>query len=100
MNGNDANAVPVCKTLEFADDLIVAGVAVRLASGFPNLLHGVNDNQLRVGAFLYEILKLLVKTVSDFVCCRCKMQAGGIRHAVHHKHPALDSLEIILQREV
>ena len=50
--------------------------------------------------FLYEILKLLVKTVSDFVCCRCKMQAGSIRHAVHHKHSTLDSLEIILQRKV
>ena len=100
MDGNDANAVSVRKTLELSDDLIVAGVAVSLASGLPNLLHGVNDNQLRVGVFLYEILKLLVKTVSDFVCCRCKMQAGGIRHAVHHKHPALDSLEIILQRKV
>ena len=52
MNGNDANAVPVRKTLEFADDLIVAGVAVSLASGLPDLLHGVNDNQLRVGVFL------------------------------------------------
>ena len=100
MDGNDANAVSVRKTLELSDDLIVAGVAVSLASGLPNLLHGVNDNQLRVGVFLYEILKLLVKTVSDFVCCRCKMQAGGIRHAVHHKHPALDSLEIILQCKV
>ena len=100
MNGNDANAVPVRKTLELSDDLIVAGVAVSLASGLPNLLHGVNDNQLRVGVFLYEILKLLVKNVSDFVCCRCKMQAGGIRHAVHHKHPTLDSLEIILQCKV
>ena len=100
MNGNDANAVPVRKTLELSDDLIVAGVAVSRAASFSDLLHGVNDNQLRVGVFLYEILKLLVKTVSDFVCCRCKMQAGGIRHAVHHKHPALDSLEIILQREV
>ena len=27
-------------------------------------------------------------------------EAGAIRHAVHHKHPALDSLEIILQRKV
>ena len=59
MDGNDANAVSVRKTLELADDLIVAGVAVSLASGFPNLLHGVNDNQLRVGVFLYEILKPL-----------------------------------------
>ena len=49
------------------DDLIVAGVAVSLAASFSDLLHGVNDNQLRVGVFLYEILKLLVKTVSDFL---------------------------------
>ena len=100
MNGNDANAVSVRKTLELADDLIVAGVAVRLASGFSDFLHGVNDNEFGVGMLTHKIFKLFVKTVSDFVCCRCKMQAGGIRHAVHHKHPALDSLEIILQREV
>ena len=92
--------MPVCKTLEFADDLIVAGVAVCFAADLPDFLHGVDDNEFGVGVFPHEILKLFVQPVSDFVCCRCKMQAGGIRHAVHHKHPALDSLEIILQREV
>lgn len=100
MDGNDANAVSVRKTLELADDLIVAGVAVSLAASFSDLLHGVNDNEFGVGMLTYKIFKLLIKTVSDFVCCRCKMQAGGIRHAVHHKHPALDSLEIILQCKV
>ena len=28
------------------------------------------------------------------------MEVGGIVHAVHHKHPALDTLKIIFQRKV
>ena len=28
------------------------------------------------------------------------MQIRGIVHAIHHKHPVLDALEVILQREV
>ena len=75
VDGQNTDPVLISKLLDSADDLIVAGVAVSLASGLPNLLHGVNDNQLRVGVFLYEILKLLVKTVSDFVAAVAKCTA-------------------------
>ena len=28
------------------------------------------------------------------------MQIGRVVHAIHHKHPVLDALEVILQRKV
>ena len=50
--------------------------------------------------FPHEVFQLLVQTVPDFSGGGCKVQVRGIVHAIHHKHPILDALEVILQREV
>ena len=88
------------KLLEPADDLIIAGVAVRLAADIADFLHGVDDNEFGVGVFPHEILKLLVQPVSDLARSGCKVQPIGVVDAVHHKHPALDTLKIVLQGKV
>src|SRR5699024_10245293 len=90
----------VCKLLELADNLIVAGIAVRLAAHFPDFLHGINDNELGVRMLPHEVFQLLVQTVPDFSGSGGEVQIGRVVHAVHHKHPVLDALEVILQREV
>ena len=88
------------KLLEFADDLIIAGVAVRLAADFPDFLHGVNDNESGVWMFLHEVFKLFVQSASDFPGSGCKVQPVGVVDAVHHEHTALDALKIIFQGKV
>ena len=90
----------ICKLLELAHDLVVAGVAVRFAAHFPDFLHGVDDDEIGVRMFSHKILQLLVQTVPDFSGGSGKVQIGGIVHAIHHKHPVLDALEVILQRKV
>ena len=65
VDGQNADAVLVGKLLEPTDDLIIAGVAVRLAADFPDFLHGVNDNEFGVGMFSHEVLKLLAVMSGD-----------------------------------
>ena len=48
MNGQYADTMFVRKLLELADDFIVAGIAVCLASHLPDFLHGVNDDELGI----------------------------------------------------
>ena len=50
--------------------------------------------------FPHEVLKLLVQPVSNLARRGCKVQPVGVVDAVHHEHPALDALKIILQSEV
>ena len=96
VNSQNADAVLVGKLLEPTDDLIIAGVAVRLAADFPDFLHGVNDNEFGVGMFSHEVLKLLVQPVSNLARRSCKVQPVGVVDAVHHEHTALDALKIVL----
>ena len=100
VDGQHADTVLICKLFELADDLIVAGVAVRFAAHLPDFLHGVNDNEFGVRVFPHEVFQLLVQTVSDFSGSGGKMEIRGIVYAIHHKHPVLDALEVILQRKV
>ena len=100
VNSQNADAVLVGKLLEPTDDLIIAGVAVRLAADLADFLHGVNDNEFGVGMFPHDVLKLLVQPVSNLACRSCKVQPVGVVDAVHHEHTALDALKIILQRKV
>ena len=100
MDGQDTDTVLVGKLLEFADDLIIAGVAVCLTADFADFLHGVDDNEFGVGMLAHEILKLLVQPVSDLARSGCKVQPVGVVDAVHHEHTALDALKIIFQSEV
>lgn len=100
VNSQNADAVLVGKLLEPTDDLIIAGVAVCFAADLPDLLHGVDDNEFGVGMLAHEILKLLVQPVSDLARRSCKVQPVGVVDAVHHEHPALDALKIVLQGKV
>ena len=63
----------VRKTLELADNLIVAGVAVRLAADLAYFLHGVNDNESGIGMFSHEIFELFVQPVSNLARSSCKV---------------------------
>ena len=90
----------VGKLLELTDDLIIAGVAVCLATDLTDFLHGVNDNEPGVGVFPHEILKLFVQPVSNLACRSCKVQPVGVVDTVHHEHSTLDALKIVLQRKV
>ncbi|CAN4037066.1 30S ribosomal protein S13, partial [Dysosmobacter welbionis] len=100
VNSQNADAVLVGKLLEPTDDLIIAGVAVCFAADLADFLHGVDDNESGVGVFPHEILKLFVQPVSNLARRSCKVQPVGVVDAVHHKHPALDALKVILQGEV
>ena len=100
VNSQNADAVLVGKLLEPTDDLIIAGVAVRLAADFPDFLHGVNDNESGVGMLPHKTLKLLVQPVSNLARRGCKVQPVGVVDAVHHEHTALDALKIVLQGKV
>ena len=100
VNSQNADAVLVGKLLEPTDDLIIAGVAVRLAADLADFLHGVNDNEFGVGMFPHEVLKLLVQPVSNLARRGCKVQPVGVVDAVHHEHTALDALKIIFQSKV
>ena len=100
VDGQHTNAVPVCELLEPADDFIITGIAVSLAARFTDFLHGVNDNELGIRMLPHEVFKLLIKTVPHLICRCCKMKIICVLHAIHHKHPALDALEIILQRQI
>ena len=100
VDGQHADTVLICKLLELAHDLVVAGVAVRFAAHFPDFLHGVDDNELGVRVFLHEVFQLFVQTVPNFPGGGGEVQIRGIVHAIHHKHSVLDALEVILQREV
>ena len=50
--------------------------------------------------FPHEILQLLIQSVPDFSGGGGKVQVRSIVHTIHHKHPVLDALEVILQRKV
>ena len=75
VDGQNTDAVLVGKLLELADDLIVAGVAVSLAPASRIFCMVSMITSFVSGVFLYEILKLLVKTVSDFVAAVAKCTA-------------------------
>ena len=88
------------KLLDSADDLIVAGITVRFAAYLTDLLHGVNDDEIGVRVLLHEILQLFIQPIPNLSGGGGEVEVGGIVHAVHHKHPALDTLKIIFQRKV
>ena len=73
VDSQDTDAVLVGKLLEPTDDLIIAGVAVRLAADLADFLHGVNDNEFGVGMFPHEVLKLLVQPVSNLARRGCSI---------------------------
>ena len=73
VDSQDTDTVLVGKLLELADDLIIAGVAVRLAADFPDFLHGINDNEFGVGMLPYEVFKLFVQSVSNLARSGCKV---------------------------
>ena len=100
VDGQHTDTMLICELLDPADDLIVAYVAVCLIANLSNLLHGVNDDELGIRVLPHEIFQLFVQSVPNFPGNGGKVEIGGIIHAVHHKHPTLDALEIILQRKV
>ena len=93
MNGQNTDPVLISKLLDSADDLIVAGIAVCFTANLTDLLHSVNDDEIGVGMFPHEVFKLFVQPVSDLARRSCKVQPVDVVDAVHHEHPALDSLE-------
>ena len=95
-----ANTKAVCKLFELSNNLIVTGIAVRLTAHLPNLLHSVNDNELGIWMLPHKILKLLIQSIPNLSGIGGKMQMLCIMNAIHHEHPALDTLKIILQREI
>ena len=96
VDSQNTDAVSVGKLLELADDFIITGIAVRLTADFSDFLHGVDDNEFGVGMLAHKVLKLLVQPVSDLARRSCKVQPVSVVDPVHHKHPALDALKIIL----
>src|SRR5699024_8981692 len=100
VNSQHTDAVSVCKLLQFSDNLVVAGIAVRFAAGLPNFLHSVDDHEFGVRMVPHKIGKLLVQTVADFSSRRCKMEIGRIVYPIHLEHPTLDALEVIFKGEV
>ena len=100
VDSQDTDTVLVGKLLEPTDDLIIAGVAVRLAADLSDFLHGVDDNEFGVWMLPHKIFKLFIKPISDFSGSGRKVQPVGVVDAVHHKHSALDTLKIVLQGKV
>ena len=100
VNSQQTDTVSVCKRLQFPDNLVVAGIAVRFAAGLPNFLHGVDDDEFGVRVLPHKIGKLFIQTVSNLPSRRCKVEIGCIFHAIHPEHPALDALEIIFEGEI
>ena len=49
---------------------------------------------------LHEILQLFIQSIPNLSGGGGEVEVGGIVHAIHHKHPALDTLKIIFQRKV
>ena len=78
----------------------VAGVTVNLAAHLMGLLPSVDENEYCVRVLPHEVFQLFVQSVPDFPGSGGKVETGGIVHAVHHKHPALDALEIVPKRKV
>ena len=90
-----ADPVLISKLLDPADDLIVAGVTVCFAAYLTDLLHGVNDDEIGIRVLLHEILQLFIQPIPNLSGGGGEVEVGGIVHAVHHKHPALDTLKIV-----
>ena len=100
MDSQNTDTVLIGKLLDPADDLIVAGITVRLAAYLTDLLHGINDDEIGVRVLLREILQLFIYPIPNLSGGGGEVEVGGIVHAVHHKHPALNTLKIIFQRKV
>ena len=100
MDGQNTDPVLISKLLDSADNLIVAGIAVRFAAYLTDLLHSVNDDEIGVRVLLHEILQPFIQPISNLSSGGGEVEVGGIVHTVHHKHPALDTLKIIFQRKV
>ena len=100
MNGQNTDTVLISKLLDSADDLIVAGITVRFAAYITDFLHSINDDEIGVRVLLHEVLQLFIQPIPNLSGGGGEVEVGGIVHAVHHKHPALDTLKIIFQRKV
>ena len=100
VDGQHTDTVLIGKLLNLANDFIITGVAVRLSTNFPNLLHGINNNEIGVRVFSYEVFQLFIQSISNLSGSSGKVKVGCILYTVHHKHTALDTLKIIFQRKV
>ena len=65
VDGQHTDTVLIGKLLNLANDFIITGVAVRLSTNFPNLLHGINNNEIGVRVFSYEVFQLFIQSISN-----------------------------------
>ena len=100
MNGQHTDTILIGKLLDSSDDFIVAGITVRFFAYLTDLLHSVNDDEIGARVLPREILQLFIQSIPNLSGSNGKVKVGCIVHAVHHKHPALNTLKIIFQRKV
>ena len=92
-----ADTMFISKPFQPANDLIVAGIAVSFSPCFSDFLHCIDNDQLRVTVLPQKELELTVQAIPNLICRCGKVKLGCILYSVHHKHSALDALEIIFQ---
>ena len=88
------------KRFQFADNLIIAGIAAFFVSGFPNLLQRVDNNKVCIRVFPAKGLDLLVKSAAQRLCCIGKVERGRNICTEHTIKPLLQSLLIVLQSQI
>ena len=88
------------KRFQFADNLIIAGIAAFFVSGFPNLLQRVDNDKVCIRVFPAKGLDLLVKSTAQRLCCIGKVECGRDVRAEHTIKPLLQSLLIVLQGQI
>lgn len=79
MDGQNTDPVLISKLLDSADNLIVAGIAVRFAAYLTDLLHSVNDDEIGVRVLLHEILQLFIQPISNLSSGGGGVEVGGCR---------------------
>lgn len=88
------------KRFQFADTLIIAGIAAFFISGFPNLLQRVDNDKVCIRVFPAKGLDLLVKSTAQRLCCIGKVERVRNICTEHTIKPLLQSLLIVLQSQI
>ena len=100
MHQDQTQSAAIGKAFQPGNDIVVAGVAVRFAADLTNLLQGIDDNEPGIRVLANKTLQLLVQSFPKLSRSCSKKELIRDFHIEHLIHPALETLVIILQRQI